>query len=406
MQKTSRQKRITGIDICRSVAILLAMFSHSLIEFNFYEFRDFDTYAPFRFAIQMAPPIFICLFGAMLEIVYKPQFERGDKEAVFQKLFNRAIQCYVLYVVTLLAQFAMGQISLGYMLRCALMIGVSPYADILKFYAVALALSPWLISLRVTYGPVYLLGAALAVHLLFPVLQLIPKPPLILGKDYLGMPAGFLYGGGEGVGGPSILHGMTFVVIGMIIGRAVLLSFDDQSAIRRKGAAILGALFVCSLAISALLWDFQAPFQTIRNIADMSLRNLNHPIYFSLGISATIFCVVICIWLFDVQKYSWARWISFLGKASLFTFSFGNILLYAAPDVGVSKTTSLIFSLIALFLICLQTYVFIQLVAPGQTGRTSEFGGLKTAFQKFVQMLQFPLQNLSELLASKLTSER
>lgn len=382
------------------------MFSHSLIEFNFYEFRDFNTYAPFRFAIQMAPPIFICLFGAMLEIVYKPQFERGDKEAVFQKLFNRAIQCYVLYVVTLLAQFAMGQISLGYMLRCALMIGVSPYADILKFYAVALALSPWLISLRVTDGAVYLLGAALAIHLLFPVLQLIPKPPLILGKDYLGMPAGFLYGGGEGVGGPSILHGMTFVVIGMVIGRAVLLSLDDQSAIRRKGAAILGALFVCSLAISALLWDFQAPFQTIHNIADMSLRNLNHPIYFSLGISATIFCVVICIWLFDVQKYSWARWISFLGKASLVTFSFGNILLYAAPDVGVSKTTSLIFSLIALFLICLQTYVFIQLVAPGQTGRTSEFGGLKTAFQKFVQMLQFPLQNLSELLASKLTSER
>jgi len=406
LQKTSRQKRITGIDICRSVAILLAMFSHSLIEFHFYEFRDFDTYAPFRFAIQMAPPIFICLFGAMLEIIYKPQFERGDKEAVFQKLFNRAFQCYVLYVVTLLAQFALGQISLGYMLRCALMIGVSPYADILKFYAVALALSPWLISLRVTYGPVYLLGAALAVHLLFPVLQLIPKPPLVFGKDYLGMPAGFLYGGGEGVGGPSILHGMTFVVIGMIIGRAVLLSFDDQSAMRRKGVAILGALFVCSIAISAMLWDFQTPFQTVRNIANMSLRNLNHPIYFSLGVSATIFCVVICIWLFDVQKYSWARWISFLGKASLFTFSFGNILLYAAPDVGVDKTSSLVFSLIALILICLQTYVFIQLVVPGKTGRMPVLGGLKTVFQKFVRMLQLPLQSLSELLASKLANKR
>lgn len=388
------------------MAILLAMFSHSLIEFNFYEFRDFDTYAPFRFAIQMAPPIFICLFGAMLEIIYKPQFEHGDKKAVFQKLFNRAIQCYVLYVVTLIAQFALGQISLGYMLRCALMIGVSPYADILKFYAVALALSPWLISLRVTYGPVYLLGAALAVHLLFPILQLIPKPPLVFGKDYLGMPAGFLYGGGEGVGGPSILHGMTFVVIGMIIGRAVLLSFDDQSAMRRKGAAILGALFVFSTAVSALLWDLETPFQTVRNIANMSLRNLNHPIYFSLGISATIFCLVICLWLFDVQKYTWARWISFLGKASLFTFSFGNILLYAAPNLGVDKTSSLVFSLIAVFLICLQTYAFIRLVMPGKTGRMSVFGRLKTLFQKFVGVLQLPLLNLSQLLASKLANER
>lgn len=406
VKKISHQKRITGIDICRSVAILLAMFSHSLIEFDFYQFRDFDTYAPIRFAIQMAPPIFICLFGAMLEIVYKPQFERGDKKTVFQKLFNRAIQCYVLYVLTLVAQFALGQISIGYLLRCALMIGVTPYADILKFYAVALALSPWLIALRIRIGSAYLFGVALAVHLLFPILRLIPKPPLVLGKDYLGMPAGFLYGGGEGVGGPSILHGMTLVIIGMVIGRAVLLSFDDQSAKRRQGISILGLLFVFSVAVSAALWDFESPFQTVRHIADMSLRNLNHPIYFALGIGATIFCVTICIWLFDALKFSWGRGISFLGKASLFTFSFGNILLYAAPDLGVDKTTSLIFSLIALALICLQTFAFVKLVVPGKTDIWPAFDKIKFGFQTCFRTLQLPFLNLSELLASKIVNER
>lgn len=379
------------------------MFSHSLIEFNFYQFRDFDTYAPFRFAIQMAPPIFICLFGAMLEIIYKPQFEQGQKKAVFQKLFNRGIQCYVLYVVTLFAQYALGQISIGYLLRCTLMIGVSPYADILKFYAFALALSPWLISLRVRFGLVFLLGAALAVHLLFPLLQLIPYPPLIFGKDYLGMPAGFLYGGGEGVGGPSILHGMTFVLVGMIIGRAILLGFDEKYSVRRRGVAILGSLFVFSISASILLWDLETPFQTVRNIANMSLRNLNHPIYFSLGTSATIVCLVICIWLFDVRKYSGARWVSFLGKASLFTFSFGNVLLYAAPQLGVNKATSLIFSLIALFLISLQTYGFVKLVEPGRQDNQSAFHQLKRTFQNCFRFLQFPIWSLSGLLASTFT---
>mgnify|MGYP001447117256 CR=1 FL=1 len=90
----------------------------------------------------MAPPIFIILFGTMLEIVYKTRFEQGRAVQATSRLLTRALQCYLLYVVTILSMLAAGHTTPGYALRCILMMGVTPYADILKFYTLALAFAP------------------------------------------------------------------------------------------------------------------------------------------------------------------------------------------------------------------------------------------------------------------------
>ncbi|PTE19750.1 Long-chain-fatty-acid--CoA ligase, partial [Cereibacter changlensis JA139] len=116
-----RSQRIVGIDVCRSIAILLAMLSHTLIEFGVFHFVGDAATVP-RFLIQMAPVTFICLFGAMLEIVYKPRVEGPRRASALRQLYIRAVQCYLLYCLTIVVMVLVGDISVGYALRCILML--------------------------------------------------------------------------------------------------------------------------------------------------------------------------------------------------------------------------------------------------------------------------------------------
>lgn len=154
MATANRSSRIIGLDICRSVAILTVMFSHAMSEASLYNHHNPDEglYLALKFVIQIAPPIFIILFGTMLEIVYRPRIEAGEGREVTARLLTRALQCYLLFVMSLVAAWLGGINSLGYTLRCALMMGITPYTDILKFYAVALALAPALLWVRMRIG--------------------------------------------------------------------------------------------------------------------------------------------------------------------------------------------------------------------------------------------------------------
>lgn len=385
-----RSQRIIGIDVCRSIAILLAMLSHTLIEFRFFHFFG-DAGAVMRFVIQMAPVTFICLFGAMLEIVYKPRLDGPRRASALRQLYIRALQCYLLYCLTIVSLMLFDDVSIGYALRCMLLLGASPYADILKFYALALLLAPALLTLRLRFGLVPLLALGLGIQFVWPLLQLIPEPPIVFGKDYLGMPLGFLYGGGQGVGGPSLLHGLSLVCIGMVLGHGVMRFLDPAPESRRHGLLILGLLFVPSVAASALMWNWADPFATVLAIADMSLRNENHPIYFSLGLGFTVAAVLLCVLAVDVFQRSWGSRLQFMGKTSLFTFSFGNILLYAAPHPHRGFAVAALMSAAFFALICGQSYLFMRLMMPAAPDAPPAWKAVTERFQHFVQRLQQPI---------------
>lgn len=326
------QARITGIDICRSFAILLAMFSHALVEAGTIPNMPASVAVPLRFTLQMAPPIFIILFGTMLEIVYKTRFEDGQYEQATRRLLTRALQCYLLYVVTILSMLAVGLSSPGYALRCILMMGVTPYADILKFYTLALAFAPALLAV----------------------------------KDYVSPVLGFLTGmTTQGVGGPSVLHGMTFVIWGMVTGQAIKWMMSDEAPkLAARGWTLLASMLVLSVAVTLRLWNWDAPLETFAGIATLTIRNANMPLYFTLGLSATVLCVVGCILLYDRLHASFGRSVTFAGRTSLFTFSFGNVLLYFAPNLTLPPAQSWAYA-VALFLaICVQSYVFWRVQLP------------------------------------------
>ena len=356
MNQAAKQPRISGVDICRSLAIALAMLSHVLINFSIG--WEGPSLGWSRFAMQMAPPIFIVLFGSMLEIAYVRKVAKGDSTKVFRRLMLRAGQCYVLYCISILALVAAGHYSLLYGFRCMLLMGVTPFTDILKFYTLALFLAPLVIALRVRFGLWSMLFGAITIQALYPAIQLIRLEEPASDKDYAGPFVAYLYGGSYAdVGGPSVLQGMTFVFAGVIVGRCIKGILSDEVRQRRKSWGWLAMLFIPAAAACMFFWtDTQS---VLANVASLTYRNDNHPFYFALGTISTIIAVLASVYLFDKLRIRALDGVLFFGATSLFTFSFGNMLLYLQPW-GMQETQSLALAAGFACLIWLQSLAFYR----------------------------------------------
>ncbi|WP_171946435.1 OpgC domain-containing protein [Hyphomicrobium sp. CS1GBMeth3] len=355
--------RISGIDICRSVAILLAMINHVFAEFEV--FWAGQSFLWLKFISTAATPIFVSLFGVMLELVYVERYRNGHAITATSRLLNRAGQCYILYVITVIALVVVGKYTLGFATRTILLAGMTPYTDILRFYAVSLLFAPLIIWVRIRFGLIALFAFLFFVHLAYPILKMIPAPEPILGRDLLGPIVGFLYGGGHsGIGAPSLLHGLTFVVGGMIIGSAFGKLLYGNQRERRQALLILGGLMLLGATAVISLWS---GLDHVLQATDHSTyRNDNHPFYYAVGLVLTILATSVCVYLFDVRGYRWADGVTFIGKTSLFTFAFGNMVLYLqtlGPSSGAGKFV--IVTACVAFII-LQSWLFFKLSSKEQ----------------------------------------
>lgn len=335
-------RRLVGIDLVRSFAIIGAMGSHAFTAAGAFDGPTSPAMTIVRLLMGLATPIFICLFGSMLEIAYRTKLERDGPLATVQQLLSRSAQCYLLYVLTIGVRMIVGDFPVGYGLRCMLLLGVTPFSDILKFYAVILVFAPLLIRVaQERWGLPALVAFALGVQLAHPLLGVLPSPPLILGRNYLEFPAGFLYGGGEGPGGPSVLHGLSFVVFGLLIGRAAK-ALTRRRERPARGRAVFSALTLAPLAAAMALWPRHEPVDvTVGLLVDMYYRNDNHPLYFAIGAATAALLVWSATELYDLGRPQPPVGLSFIGTVSLFTFAFGNILLVLAQRLPLPEGPSL-----------------------------------------------------------------
>ena len=248
------KQRIVGIDVCRSMAIIAATSSHAFVASGAFRFDPSVAMMWFQIATHLATPVFIGLFGSMLYIAYRPKFIYGRDLEGIQQLLSRSAQCYFLYLICILTWVMNGTFSATYGLRCALLIGVTPFVDILKFYTVMLFVAPIIISVSTRFkrGLAILLALAMAPHLAYPLWPPLEPLPIVFGHDYLSLPASFLYGGNSGAGGPSLLHGLILVVYGMWLGKIAegLINGDKhfRRLARRWGIGRIGWLRDASLS--------------------------------------------------------------------------------------------------------------------------------------------------------------
>lgn len=375
------RKRLVGIDLVRSLAILGAMGSHAFVSAGAFQGENSPAMMIVRLLMGFATPVFICLFGTMLEVVYRKKLERSGAALTVQQLLSRALQCYLLYVLAVSVRLLIGDYSLGYALRCVLLIGGTAFSDILKFYAVVLVLSPLIIRLSQSkVGMSLLLAYAIGVHLAFPLLAVLPPPPLIDGRDYLYPPAGFLYGGADGVGGPSVVHGISFVIFGILIGRASrLLTGDDRA--RHRGRKAFAALAIVPTFLAAALWPWQ---ESIVGTADlliqMDYRNDNHPIYFAIGAAAAALFVWIALEFYDLKGARAGAGLAFIGSVSLFTFAFGNILVVLAPQLSLTEPARVLYGVVLVMAVLLLSWTFYKCTAIGRRRLGAGGGGALAAW--------------------------
>ena len=397
--------RILGVDVARSIAITMAMASHVWAETNFGGYPPQNLSLVLRFIFQIATPTFILLFGTMLEFVYRPRWaDPALRLGVSVRLVSRAIQCWILYALSIFALFLVDDgYSLPFSIGTVLFMGNSPYTEILKFYSVVLALAPVFLWLRNRWGLLPLILVSLLWQAAWPWLNALPDVQYDLNMSLRSARiVKFLTGFGDvPLAGPSVMHGLTLIIAGMCLGAFLIGNknqLSDSDAMRvgfsRRVSALL---FAVTLTIGA---GFLAlPQGTIEALGNMSLRMNSHPLYFAVGIAMAAWLTASCIWLADILKVGsnagWNR-MTFFGRTSMFTFAWGNILLYLVQPEPQTLGSTMLWAILLLATICAMSFFFDRAV------RRSEFVGFGMKKIKRItdRMAQWLVQSLGRRIAS------
>ncbi len=354
-------KRIYGLDVARSWAMLLALSAHTMVQVGIPMPSTF-----LGILIRTSTPIFILLFGAMIALVHLPRAERHGLHVLTQRSWARAIQCYLLFLANVVALWIAVPYSARYAFLCALMLGSTPYAGILQYYTIMFTAMPLIILLLRRVSAVYCLAAAVLVHLAFPLLKLAPTPPPVMGQPILGRLVDLTIGTGTDIqiAGPSILHSLALVFSGVLLGRW-LTGFGA-----RRGR--LWPLLLLFLAMG--LWSLTLTRYAdvdLASLSSMRLRNLNHPAYsFIVGGFAL---VLILVFVAATRGRRVPDALLVLGRRSLFGFGFGNVIITFWPALIAGRIGVTLSALLLLCVVVAVIFAYDGALARGRQGLARPF---------------------------------
>ena len=290
----------------------------------------------------MATPMFIFMFGFMIEYVYVPKLKILGKSATNRKLHARAFQCYIGFALTSIAALIGGHIDFSIFIKSLFMLEATRYSNILLLYVLYLLLLPWILWIRVRFGIIC-----------FPLMI-----PIIYGLNYFATAfkdidlnafnyiSNKLIGISMATGGPSALSGLIFLFSGMLIA----------ASITQSKASKLSPFYMYSSILIIINFSFIIVFNdlsSIRLIKDYlthyaygPFRGLNDHNYFLLGtLLSCITLTLICLLAEEIIKLKRLPSITTsVGRASLFSFAYGNILLnlFASPMKSIDPSISII----------------------------------------------------------------
>lgn len=317
--------KILALDLSRTVAIVLAMFAHVLTTTGALEYV-LENLAPLMLIVRTSTPMFIILFGVILEIVYRRRAERDGMHSVLTRFIERALLCWALYALANIPLLLTGQISLPYYLGTALLLGATPFTDILRYYTILFVLAPAILYARLRWGVLPLLVGSVGLMALHPFFAAIPDPDLPVAQEVTMRMVDLLVGIWDGTAGPSVLHSLFFVAVGITIGTALTSERSAEGGETRSNRTLL--LLIAFLAVATYASTWVGPEEVNwASVSKKTLRNANHPFYFFNG---ALISTVIITALRGIQKVRTGPLrATMLGQRSLFTFSFGNAVLYA-----------------------------------------------------------------------------
>jgi len=317
--KQPGSQRITFIDVARTYAVFLALLSHGFLATGM--FRQLDENSVYiRQFTRMATPMFLFMFGFMIEYVYVRRARNQGLDSIRKRLMVRSFQCYLGYALTSLSALIVGYKSLAGFIGSLVLFSDSRFGNALRIYAILLLLAPVVIRLRLKYGRLFVMAALLFVTLssLF----------LVQTKGYtfgvFDRPLNALFGIGARPGGPSVWHSMCFMLAGMFVASGLpsgpdrrLFGFFRSSSVMLTVSIALGVVFI-----------HEKPGSALRMFAGAGYRSDNRIEFIIIG----IFCSVMMMMIFGAVFGSrppprLLKLFLPVGQASLFAFTLGNILL-------------------------------------------------------------------------------
>lgn len=363
-----RNHRILFIDAARTYAIILALAAHALHVFGVPEFGPWIMNYPFF--TSMATPMFIFMFGVMMEIVYAKRAEQNGLSVTDGRLFHRAYQCYLAGALTSVAALLGGVADLDAFFSSLIWVDRTRYDSILMMYAGALLLMPFIVRLRLRYG---------AKGLLTLLLITIITVHIISFTNHLDLgPWGVLVNRIVGIGsdpGLSIFAAFIFIIMGMTAG-----NFVREGNSLYVFAGVVGGL--CLIA-SLLIWNATSEGTIKGLVAEYAYRNFRQTgniLFFLMG---SFYCLVtLCVIKFIVERFPQTHklihFLSPLGVNSLLAFAFGNSVLNLSQTLAkdvVPSSLAIAMFFVLVWCVCrytnrLPTYQFwYALLNPQIQGR-------------------------------------
>lgn len=312
--------RIHFLDTFRFVAVTFALVAHITTQHGFEEYQTGLSLLS-KSLTRAATPSLLMVFGIMLEIVYSRKFA-DNRTLVASRMLHRAALCYVAFTASALVTLVVGKRDIEGFIGAASLLTTVPYTLIFKLYLFLLIIGVGIVATRVKYGLASLL---VLVGLVWGVDLLLvdgsapwPQPFRNLGGVLFGLGSTF---------GPSVLHGVTLVVFGMMIGGAV---FGRRSSRSATATVVL----LLALAAASLFWEVRSHGlrQTLVSIADDQMyRNSNDVNYYAYGAWAAVSLMSFAYVLHRISPAPLRSLMNRLGSETLAYFLIGNCILLAMP---------------------------------------------------------------------------
>jgi OpgC protein len=314
--------RLHFIDFARTYALVLALLSHSLETTGVIDRLGQDSLFIKQFT-RTATPMFVFMFGFMIEFVYATRARASGVESIQRRLRVRSFQCYFGYCLTSFCSLLGGYQDLHKFAASLVFFGNSRFGNVLRVYAVIMLFTPLLVRLRLRYGIRFVMLCLAVVLLSFPWMV------ELNGVDFghFNNPLNVLFGIGLGRRGPSVWHSMAFVLSGMLMASSLTQSAETlRAAFSRFALYGLGLIAVCAVAWFPLVPD--GPAVAWQKFADFTYRGSNMPGYYLIGIVTSVVSISLFSLLIGTRELP--RPVKFflpLGLGSLLSYTTGNVLL-------------------------------------------------------------------------------
>lgn len=302
-----------------------------------------------RSVTRNALPLFVFMFGMMLELVYRRKWQAVGGAEPTRRLITRSFQCYAGYLMTILAGLLAGVMEPKASLKAALFLGNAELGNILRFYAIALLLAIPLLYFSNRFGRRVLVGLLVVIWGTYPLIESLQIPR----SHLLSFPLGMLFGPMGHLIGPSVLQGMTFMLAGMLCGSALTNWREDGLAPFRR--TTLAVVLIAAIPVLYLIYQ-SSIVEVFGSFTGFEWRRLNHPGYYSIGVMSCGVILLALSFLFPPGREISPRAERLLlyGRSSLLAFTVGNVILilllgHVVPTSAITMVVAIVLFLVAVW---------------------------------------------------------